>query len=565
MPSRTSTLAALAVALVCDAALAQLRIVTWNVTNYTSNGTAPSNSRDDDFQTAVYGQVPAGLVLAGRSMSPDVFIGQEFTSQTAVNTFRALLNAAPGSPGDWAAAPFVNGADTDSALFYRTSKVQLLGTYVVAVGSSSTDNQPRNTMRYDIRPVGYATANASIGLYSVHLKAQGGTNDGGRRLIEAQRIRDSVNGVQTNGPGSELPAGFHYLVAGDMNITTSSAAEWQAFVSAAVANRPSRFFDPINTPGSWNNNGAFRYVHTQEQTSNMDDRFDVILVGAGLVDGSGLDYIGNASIPYRAYSSSHNLADPNQTWNDPNHSYRAWGNDGGSFNVGIRTAANTMVGPAIAQALINSASGNGHLPVYADFRVPARLRTAPAASSVIDFGQVRRGRPAPVVNLTVTNDGDVARWTSAGIATLNYSLSAGPGFAAPAGLFVNTAGQARQHAVSMPTATVGAKNATLSITHNAEAITGGYSAYMLIGEVLPYCLADIATEGSADLNAGPDSYVTGSDFDAFIVAFFSGFTTTDGALLADVATAGSGAPEPDGFLTGEDFDLFIQSFFAGCP
>ena len=36
-----------------------------------------------------------------------------------------IENSAPNSPGDWARASFVNGNDTDSAFFYRTSKVNL--------------------------------------------------------------------------------------------------------------------------------------------------------------------------------------------------------------------------------------------------------------------------------------------------------------------------------------------------------------------------------------------------------------------------------------------------------
>ncbi|MCW5766356.1 MAG: hypothetical protein KIT68_10320 [Phycisphaeraceae bacterium] len=77
--------------------------------------------------------------------------------------------------------------------------------------------------------------------------------------------------------------------------------------------------------------------------------------------------------------------------------------------------------------------------------------------------------------------------------------------------------------------------------------------------------ADIATEGSSDLATGPDGFITGTDFDAFILAFFTAYQSpVTGALLADIATSGTAAAVPDGFLTGEDFDLFIQVFFQGC-
>src|SRR5688572_2423996 len=79
-------------------ASAQLRVSNWNVTNY-------SSGRVSAFQTAIYG------VYQDRTMAPDVLIGQEFLSAAGVNAFLSLLNTAPGSPGDWAAAQFIDGPD----------------------------------------------------------------------------------------------------------------------------------------------------------------------------------------------------------------------------------------------------------------------------------------------------------------------------------------------------------------------------------------------------------------------------------------------------------------------
>jgi hypothetical protein len=484
-------LAAGAALLLCAAgAEAQLRIATWNVTNYSVSGSPPTSTRDGDFKTAIYG------VYQGRSMSPDVFVGQEFINASSVTAFRNLLNTAPGSPGDWASAPFFDGADTESAFFYRTSKVQYLRTVVVAVGSSSTDNQPRNTYRYDVRPIGYTSAGASLGIYSVHLKAQGGTNDAGRRLVECQRIRDNAQGVDTN-PGfvgnpagsTGLPAGWNFIVAGDLNITGSSAAEYQELVGSQ-ANNTGRLFDPIATPGSWNNNSAFRLVHTQEQTANMDDRFDQLLVSAGLIDGTGLEYVGNAAVPYRTISVVPGQPLDNTRWNDPNHSYRVWGNDGTTYNGGIAVnqtvsngvavnRQNGMVGATIAQALINSAAGNGHLPVFADFRVPARVQTVAS----VEFGDVTIGSVAQRT-FTVTNSGSTATFGAAGVSVLRYTLAMPSGFTTPlpgpppappaappywppnpAGSFYHYAGTpAVTHTVTMNTATLGARSGVITLS-----------------------------------------------------------------------------------------------------
>lgn len=324
----------------------EVRVATWNVTNY-------SSGRVSAFQTALYGE------YLGRSFAPDLLVGQEFLSQSGVNNFLNILNTAPGSPGDWAAATFVNGPDTDSAFFYRTSVAQMAtdldpdGVTIVATGGYAP-NHPRHIMRYDVR-VGVGTSGeAVIAIYSSHMKSGTDGDDKARRLLEAQRIRDDA---QT------LPADWHFILGGDFNIQSSSQSAYQELIGSQVNNN-GRFFDPIARPGSWNNNSLFAAIHTQDPAGagGMDDRHDQVLLSASLVDGFFLDYIGNPSSPF-------NLS----TWNDPQHSYRCWGNDGTSYNTSLRISGNGMVGATIAQALVSSAAGGGHLPVYLDLLVPPCL------------------------------------------------------------------------------------------------------------------------------------------------------------------------------------------------
>ncbi len=321
-----------------DPIFAQLRVANWNVTNFDDN-----DPRINDFKTAIYD------TYNGRSMAPDILIGEEFISAGAVSDFLSLLNSATGSPGDWAAAPFIDGADTDSAFFYRTTKVDFLGVTVVAYGSSSTSNHPRNIQRYDVRLIGFDTPEATVAIYASHMKAGSGSEDEARRLIEAERIRDDAE---------SLPAGWHFILGADLNIQRSSEAAYVELVGSQ-ANNDGRFYDPIKTPGTWNNNYTYRFVHTQEPSSAMDDRHDQILLSASLIDGEGFDYDGNPNVSYST-----------TTWNDPNHSYRSWGNDGTTYNNPIATTSNSMVGPTIAQALINSVNNNGHLPVFLDLLTP---------------------------------------------------------------------------------------------------------------------------------------------------------------------------------------------------
>ena len=322
---------------------AEIRVATWNVTNY-------SSGRVEVFQTSLYDS------FEGRSLAPDVLLGQEFLSAASVNNFLTILNTAPSSPGDWAAADFVDGPDTDSAFFYRTSAVELAtdlspnGVTVVATGGYAP-NHPRHIMRYDVRLSAGSSAEATVALYSSHMKAGTGSDDQARRLLEAERIRADAE---------TLPAGWHFILGGDFNIQSSSQTAYQELVGVQADNS-GRFFDPINTPGSWNNSSAYRTVHTQDPSGagGMDDRHDQLLVSAGLVDGVEIDYLGNPALPYST-----------TTWNDLNHSYRSWGNDGTSFNTTLTTTGNQMVGTVIAQALKSSALGGGHLPVFLDLRVP---------------------------------------------------------------------------------------------------------------------------------------------------------------------------------------------------
>ena len=365
---------------ISSAAFAQLRVATWNVTLY-------SSGRQGAFAKSLYG------VFQGRTFAPDVLVCQELVSQTGVNNFLFILNNAEGSPKDWAAAPFTDGPDTDSAFFYRTSRVNFVRAVVAARGSTDTGEQPRNTMRYEFRPTGYVAAAATIAAYSVHLKSGTTATDQQRRKLEADRI---VADAKT------LEAGIHPIVLGDFNIQTATQAAYVSFVGNAAA--PGLFYDPIKQPGSWNNNSAFSYIHTQDPANQVDDRHDQILIPLSLFDGKGLDFIGD---PRTAFTG--------KTWDDPLHAYRCWGNDGESYNKKLRTVGNTMVGEEIALALIAAAGTSGHLPVFMDLKVPPK---ALFSTTNVDFGKVKLGEPA-VAFVDVWNAADRVKWGATGVNALN--------------------------------------------------------------------------------------------------------------------------------------------------
>lgn len=505
--------------LAASPALAQLRVCEWNVTNYGGAG-----ARDTSFKTAIYGIIPSPLAMQGQSMSPDLFLGEEFTSAAGVTAFKNLLNTAVGSPGDWEAAPFIDGPDTDSAFFYRTSKFVFEGVTIISLVTGSTALPPRNTYRYDVRLVGYGDVpGTNLSCYAAHMKAGATTDDQARRLLEANKIRDNATGIDTNGVGSKMPAGNLFLYGADLNIQTSTQTAYQRLVGSE-ANNVGRFFDPISTPGSWNNNSAFRFVHTQDPAVQMDDRHDQLLLCSALLNGSGFEYIGNFGAVFST-----------TTWNDPNHSYRCWGNDGTSFDAVLKITGNQMVGDVMAQALVTSANGLGHLPVIVDLRVPARV----ASDTVIDFGTVSLNSTA-IQPLLVSNAGNLALWGTNGVAALNYSLAATAGFSAPGGAFADSAGgSANSHSITMDTSTVGPRTGQVTIASDAPDEPA--RIVQLIGTV---------TGSTCPADFDGDGFVTGEDFDAFLAAFEAG------DLSADF--------DGDGFVAGEDFTGYVDAFETAC-
>lgn len=505
--TRTLLIAALVWAAACPAS-GQLRMVAWNISNY-------GGGREADFKTAVYS------VFDGRSLSPDILMVQEVTSLTGAMNLLTYLNNAAGSPGDWSMFTFVNGPDTDNSVYFRTSKIRPVNPAglgdpdgfpdpILVVPGGNTSGAPRHVHRYDVRLVGYDAESTVLSLYPVHMKAGSSSTDQARRLDEATKIRADM---------AALPSAWHYVIGGDFNIQSSSQAAYQKLIGLPDAGR---VFDPISTPGSWNNNGSFRYVHTQDPVGagGMDDRHDQILVSAGLVNGSGIHYIGSFGTPYSTV-----------TWNDPNHSYRSYGNDGTSFDVALTIAGNQMVGQSIAQALVNLCAGAGHLPVLMDFRVPARV----GSPGLIDFGDVFVGAAAAAA-IPVVNAGDVSLWNVQGIESLSYSMSASAGFEAPGGVFAGAAGGGNVHILHMETTEPGEFWGTLVISSNDPDQPS--RQVELTGRV--WCRADFDRSGFTDVE----------DFSAFVLAFEEGVDEADF--------------DGSGFVDIEDFTAFVLAFENGC-
>ncbi|HTQ09639.1 MAG TPA: dockerin type I domain-containing protein [Fimbriimonadaceae bacterium] len=375
-----------------------IRVCTWNVSEFTGT------DRLTDIQTVLFASGPVG------AMEPDIVIAQEIQSPSAASAFVGALNAI--EPGQWAVTyGSLTGTDStsDSAIFYKPGRVTLYDAPFKVAPAGGTSGQPRDSWRFDFTINGDANPNEVLAIYDSHMKAGSTSDDQSRRQIEAQHIRADSNA---------LPSNFLFLFGADTNIQASTQTAYQTMVSAGTSTR-GEFFDPISSPGTWNNNGSFRYIHTQDPIGEggMDDRFDQILICSGLTGSTGTHYIGQYGTPYST-----------TTWNDPNQSYRCWGNDGTSFNTSLTVTGNQMVGPAIAQAIINAASPagttpGGHCPVFLDLHYDALI---PISGHVAlgNYSGAVAGLPVTVEIRPAGTTNDVAIQTPTLDALGNFSLQA---------------------------------------------------------------------------------------------------------------------------------------------
>jgi len=345
-------------------------------------------------------------------VEPDVIVLQEVESQLGVNQF--LLNVLDYvAPGEYWMMPFVNGPDTDNACYYKIAVVD-------SIFHEQIDTPVRQTSVYRFRLDGYQASEAEFTILSTHLKAGIDPSDEQDRLDMTTVIREYLN---------DYPPNSHFMVAGDFNLRTSSEASYQMLVGYQADN-DGRSKDPINSGGYWHDNSSFRYIHSQSTRldwGGMDDRYDFILVSYALDDGEGLSYVDG--------------------------SYVTFGNDGLRLNLAINDPPNQVVSAEVADALHDASD---HVPVYLEIQVPAKVE----AATSLEFGTVIVGAPAPCETLTVTNA------ASAPADELEYGLTAPAGFSAPTGSFILGSGQSFDHAITMETASAGAKSGDLVIDSN---------------------------------------------------------------------------------------------------
>ncbi|MHB8930293.1 MAG: endonuclease/exonuclease/phosphatase family protein [Melioribacteraceae bacterium] len=233
-----------------------IRVMTWNIHNYTYYN--PPTQFDYDNPALKY-------VI--EMINPDILVCQEVLSQESVDQ---LLNYVL-SP-EYKAAVFIDGYDTDNALFYKESKLTSLGNIQLI-----TTLRDINEFR-----LVHKLTNDTLIVFSLHLKSNVGSGDNqARRYSEATVLRNVT---------SKLPLNSNYLVAGDFNILNSSELAFNVLINTSS---PGYVIDPQQATGNWESNASFAHTHTWS-SSNLTVRFDMILFSQALKDKGGIDYVENS-------------------------------------------------------------------------------------------------------------------------------------------------------------------------------------------------------------------------------------------------------------------------------
>lgn len=412
-------------------ATAQLRIVNYNV-NVSDPAIPAIRAGMDNVLEAINASAKGGF-----ARPIDVLVMQEAASVATTGTaFAGLLNTLGG--GTSYLRSTVDASTTGSGrpvAVYNSAAVTLVNEK--RIGSiSGTASHPRQTMRYQFRPVGYDST-ADFYVYASHFKASSGGANEAERNIEARTIRADADA---------LGQGARVIYSGDFNLYSSSESGFQTLTGTGNG----QAFDPISRVGSWSGSSTYKDVHTQSPATTeafggqvlggVDDRFDFQLITGEVRDGGGFDYVSG--------------------------SYWAFGNTGTHLiNQAISTGsaatlAARLPGYTTSQAqtvLANLTKVTDHLPVIADYQLPAKMTASLAAPPA----RVIRGATVSGT-LTVSNSAPVA--VVAGADRLQYAFAGTGGFASSGTGSDAALGEGTTHLLTLSTTLAGLRSGTVSVT-----------------------------------------------------------------------------------------------------
>lgn len=286
---------------------------------------------------------------------PDILVVNEMGGSNSINPARLQLNALNQNGRSYykSARRSGSGQSLTNMLYYNEDKFVLESQAEV-----SKDLNNMDIVRViDLYTLRYIDSNLSIHkdttrlrVIAAHLKAGNSTSNEDERAEATEAVMAYLDSNDLDG---------NFLFAGDLNLYKSTEPAYQDLIDYVDTNL--RFYDPINTPGTWSNRSVYAKLHTQSTkksgtgcfaTGGMDDRFDFILASNEIMNNvDKIEYITDT--------------------------YQALGQDGNRFNESIDSPTNTSVDSIVVVALKNMSD---HLPVVMDLKI-----TLPLATSVASF------------------------------------------------------------------------------------------------------------------------------------------------------------------------------------
>ena len=469
----------------------QLRVVTYNTLQ------GPRAGLDTVLQAIGEEQVggiarPIDVLLLQEQTGPS-FDPQE-TTDDIVTLLNNIYGAGTYDSGNVNGGPvFTNSLR--QTIVYNSNTVQLVGEQ--ALGTTSVNSQTRQVLRHQVRPLGYDSS-ADFYIYNSHYKAgleddsasNSNLTNGERRNIEAMTIRSDADA---------LGSGASIIYVGDFNMRSSNEDAFQTLIAGGNG----QAHDPIDSLGNWNNNSSFADIHTQSTCTNsslcpgfatggVDDRFDFQLVSGELEDQEGLDYLPG--------------------------SYHAFGNNGSTFNDAINDgnsiSINGLTSFSTAQVLDALATASDHLPVVADYQIPAFMNaTIGSVPGTLDQGQFFN------LDLLIRNAANVQ--VAGGADELEYSFST-TGDLIGSGSGVEFAlGAGDSFPVTLDTSTEGEKSGSIVVTTSSPG-AGNSSITIPVN----YTVGE-ATGGTPVVIARAVFPTVADDINVNSLQFSGGFTTED--------------------------------------
>lgn len=235
---------------------------------------------------------------------PDIFMVCELQSEYGANLILDI--ALNGTSEEYVMAPFIPSAsgalEHQNLIFYRKGMFSLeaLEAIPTTVRDINYYQLKLSTADQDIDPVLFE-------IFVTHLKSSQGTANKNLRLAMVQQLTSRFENMDPNS---------FVLFAGDLNLYTHTEPAYQELLNPDNA---ITMADPINRPGSWNNNINFQDIHSQSTRissrgfgggagGGLDDRFDFILVSENILTDPKLKYIPNT---YKAFGNNGNCFDNN--------------------------------------------------------------------------------------------------------------------------------------------------------------------------------------------------------------------------------------------------------------